>query len=202
MRVEVVVYVLSIVRHGTSGRGQVLQGLRQTDSRRPAPPTAETPTYVAAPPPAAPLPGYPVQPQAAAGPRRNKTPIIIGLAALAVVIIVVVVILVFTLGGDGGVAGTYSNTEGWSHDRLQLKPDGTFTFSEDISIPVEGTYEVNGNKLIMHMKMFDLAYTYDVEGPSRAARSTSMERSTSNNDTWIPCRFGREAGAGRDKQQG
>jgi zinc-ribbon domain len=116
------------------------------------------------PPPAAPLPGYPVQPQAAAGPRRSKAPIIMGLAALAVVIIVVVVILVFTLGGDGGVAGTYSNTEDGVTIAFELKPDGTFTFSEDISIPVEGTYEVNGNKLIMHMKMFDLAYTYDVEG--------------------------------------
>ena len=59
---------------------------------------------------------------------------------------VIAVVLAITLGGGGGsgdVAGKYYHIE--DGELLELKADGTFTTGELGS--VEGTYEVDGNKI-------------------------------------------------------
>lgn len=133
---------------------------------QPPPPVAETPSPVAAPAPAVPLPGYPAPSYAVVKPRSKKLSIILGLAALTVVAIVVVV-LVITLSGGGGVAGKYKRTG--SDEILELKADGTFVIEG--SIPFDGTYEVNGSILTLHMEVF--GYTTDMKATIKDGRISS-----------------------------
>ena len=119
-------------------------------------PSAEAPPSMAAPTLPVSSPGDSIPPYAAVKPRRNKTPIIVGLAALAVVAIVVVV-LVVTLGGGGGdgggVAGRYKSTS--SGLGIELKSDGTYDMldsNEEVMEVFGGTYEISGDKIEMRIE--------------------------------------------------
>jgi hypothetical protein len=112
-----------------------------TTTRSPRATTAP-PSMAASPPPVA-SPGYPAPPPTAVKPKYNRTPIILGLAAVVVVVIVVVV-LVATLGGESSIYGEY-----WSGaTMIELKPDGILGTAGDM----KGTYTISGNKIILRLE--------------------------------------------------
>lgn len=83
---------------------------------------------------------------------------------------VIAVVLAITLGGGGGsgdVAGKYYHIE--DGELLELKADGTFTTGELGS--VEGTYEVDGNK-IYYLTASYLGYEEDAVGTIDGKRLT------------------------------
>ncbi|MBN2027369.1 MAG: zinc-ribbon domain-containing protein [Actinobacteria bacterium] len=127
-----------------------------------------TPQALAVPlPTAPPSPGDSAAPSAAVKSGRGKTPIILAIVGAVVVIAVIAVVLAVTLGGDGGsgdVAGEYYNIE--DGELLELKADETFTIGEW----VEGTYEVDGNKVYLTVSY--LGYEADTVGTIEGKRLT------------------------------
>jgi len=117
------------------------------------PPGAVPPPEGAAPPPGfVPLPGVPPGP-APGGypmpPKRNWTPIIIGIVVGVLVIVGIVLVLVFTVGkGGGGVEGTYKGPDGtielMSGNKCKVTVSG---------MSLDGTYSVNGDKVVLKLSV-------------------------------------------------
>jgi hypothetical protein len=64
--------------------------------------------------------------------------------------LVLVVLLIFTACSSGGIAGTYKMVEGPVGVTVTFGKEGSFVFSSG----AEGTYEVNGNTVLLRSGSF------------------------------------------------